>query len=186
MNKTAVIIVVVIFLILLVMSSCNGKRTDEFDLTLSQNDIDLLIKHKSRIDQITGKFDQELRKAHGQMKTQIIERGKNEINSYLESNDLNPVVFMRKSKKILKGYLAFYETGPESLERKVKMLETKGLTQKEFESTVEAYKKANEELFKEFASDLSDYEVELIKMNMKNLSAMMRSHSVGNVQKNKN
>lgn len=184
MNKKAGIIIVAVFAILLILPCCNKGKTDEFDLTLSQNDIDLLIKHKSRIDQITGKYDQELRKARGQTKTQIIEKGKSEINKYLESNDLNPVVFMRKSKKILKGYFAFYETGPESLERKVKFLESQELTEKQFNKTLEAYKKSNEELFKEYTSGLSDYEIELIKMNVKNLSGMMKSSSGGTVKKN--
>ncbi|HNW81896.1 MAG TPA: hypothetical protein PKG52_03295 [bacterium] len=182
MNKTVGIIIAVIFAILLIQPSCNRKKTDS-DLTLSQNDIDLLIKHKSHIDQITGKYDRELQKARRQMKTQIIEKGKSEINKYLESNDIDPVTFMRKSKKILKGYLAFYETSPESLEKKIKMLDAKELTQKEFDNTVAAYKKADEELFKEYTADLSDYEIELIKMNVKNLFGMMNSSSSGNIQK---
>lgn len=168
-------VLITIFVILSVFLCCNTRKIDENDLTLSQKDIDLLLKHKKHIDRITMKYDRELSKTKGKMKAEVIEKGKAEIDNYLKSNELNPTVFMRKSKKILKGYLAFHETGPESFERKIKMLESQNLTEKEFDQTVAAYKKSGEELFKEYTSDLSDYEIELIKMNLKNLSGIIRN-----------
>lgn len=154
--------------------SCRRKNNENADLTLSQNDIDLLVTHKDQIDRITGKYDRELQKSSNQAKAQIIENGKTEINRYLESKGLDPVVFMRKSKKILKGYLAFYETGPEALERKTKLLQSQEMTEKQYEQALEAYKKSNEELFREYTSGLNDYEIELIKMNIQKLSGAIK------------
>ncbi len=154
--------------------SCRRKNNENADLTLSQNDIDLLVTHKDQIDMITGKYDRELQKSSNQAKAQIIENGKTEINRYLESKGLDPIVFMRKSKKILKSYLAFYETGPEALERKTKLLQSQEMTEKQYEQALEAYKKSNEELFREYTSGLTDYEIELIKMNIQKLSGAIK------------
>ena len=158
--------------------SCRRKNNENADLTLSQNDIDLLVTHKAQIDRITGKYDRELQKSRGQMKAQIIENGKTEINRYLESKELDPVVFMRKSKKILKGYLAFHETGPEALERKMELLQSQEMTEKQYDEALQAYKRSNEELFMEYTSGLNDYEIELIKMNLQKLSGVIKYSAV--------
>lgn len=175
MKKNARLLNILWFAVIVAILGCNRNKIDENDLTLSQNDINLLLKHKKNIDRITVKYDRELLKTQGKMKNQIIENGKTEIDSYLKSNNLNPTVFMRKSKKILKGYLAFYETGPESLEKKIKLLESQNLTEKKFNEAVSIYNKLNDDLFKEYTAELSDYEIELIKMNMKSLSSVIKN-----------
>ncbi|HNW15061.1 MAG TPA: hypothetical protein PKM15_00010 [bacterium] len=81
---------------------------------------------------------------------------------------------MRKSKKILKGYLAFLETSEESLQKKTEMLNKEGLKEEEIKQKAALYKKAGENAFKELTSELSDYEIQLIKSNLKNLSAIVK------------
>lgn len=178
MKKIVSVLTISFLFVNLLISSCSRKNSENADLTLSQNDIDLLVTHKAQIDRITGKYDRELQKTDAQMKAQIIENGKTEINRYLESKGLDPAVFMRKSKKILKGCLAFYETGQEALERKTKLLQSKEMTEKQYEQALEAYKKSNEELFREYTSGLTDYEIELIKMNLQKLSGVIKHSAV--------
>lgn len=178
MKKITLVLTISFLFVNILFSSCSRKNNENEDLTLSQNDIDLLVTHKTRIDRITGKYDRELQKAGAQMKNQIIQNGKTEINRYLQSKGLDPIVFMRKSKKILKSYLAFYETGPEALERKIKLLQSQEMTEKQYEQALEVYKKSNETLFKEYTSELTDYEIELIKMNLQKLSGVIKYSTV--------
>jgi hypothetical protein len=154
--------------------TCSKKEPEKIDTSVSQEDIDLLIRHKKNIDRITGKYDAELKKMKPQERQAVVQKGKEEIDNYLKSNDLSPVVFMRKSKKILKGYLAFQETGEEALEKKIEMLRLEGLKEEEIKEKTVLYKKANENLFKEFTSELSDYEIQLVKSNLKNISAVVK------------
>jgi len=154
--------------------SCSKKEPEKIDTSVSQEDVDLLIKHKKNIDRITGKYDAELQKVKKQDQQAVIQKGKDAIDNYLKSNNLSPVVFMRKSKKILKGYLAFQETGEESLKKKIEILRLEGLKEEEIKEKAVLYKKANENLFKEFTSELSDYEIQLVKSNLKNISAVVK------------
>lgn len=181
MNRIIPVLIIVIMITAVMLSSCGQKNKETLDLTLSQNDIDLLAAHKKQLDRITEKFDRELQKSKGTEKVQIVEKGKKEINSYLESKDINPLVFMRKSKKILKGYLAFLETGPEALERKIRLLQSQELTEKQHKQAIEAYKKSNEDLFREYTSELSDYEIELIRMNIGKLSDIIKNSAVNTI-----
>jgi len=156
------------------LTFCSKKEPEKIDTSISQEDIDLLIKHKKNIDRITGKYDAEMQKVKQHEKPAIIQKGKDEIDNYLKSNNLSPVVFMRKSKKILKGYLAFLETSEESLQKKTEMLNKEGLKEEEIKQKAALYKKAGENAFKELTSELSDYEIQLIKSNLKNLSAIVK------------
>ncbi|HPA56492.1 MAG TPA: hypothetical protein PLT70_03585 [bacterium] len=154
--------------------SCSEKKPDVIDTSVSQEDIDLLIKHKKNIDRITGKYDSEMQKMKQHEKPALIQKGKDEIDSYLKANNLNPVAFMRKSKKILKGYLAFQETSDAAIEKKIELLKNENLKEEEIKKKTELYKKAGEDLFREYTSELSDYEIQLIKSNLKNLSAIVK------------
>lgn len=154
--------------------SCSKKEQKEIDTDLSQEDINLLIKHKKSIDRITGKYDAELQKTQQSERAAVVEKGKNEIDAYLKSHELSPVAFMRKSKKILKGYLAFQEISDESLKNKMSLLEKENLTEKEIRDKETLYKNAAERAFKELTSELSDYEIQLVKSNLKSLSAIVK------------
>lgn len=154
--------------------SCSKKKPDEINTSVSQEDIDLLIRHKRNIDRITGKYDSEMQKVKQHQKPALIQKGKDEIDSYLKANNLNPVAFMRKSKKILKGYLAFQETSDAAIEKKIELLKNENLKEEEIKKKTELYKKTGEDLFREFTSELSDYEIQLIKSNLKNLSAIVK------------
>ncbi|HQI03683.1 MAG TPA: hypothetical protein PL195_00320 [bacterium] len=154
--------------------SCSKKKPDEINTSVSQEDIDLLIRHKRNIDRITGKYDSEMQKVKQHQKPALIQKGKDEIDSYLKANNLNPVAFMRKSKKILKGYLAFQETSDAAIEKKIELLKNENLKDEEIKKKTELYKKTGEDLFREFTSELSDYEIQLIKSNLKNLSAIVK------------
>lgn len=181
MKRFTLILIISVLIAGVLASSCKRKNKEDADLTLSQNDIDLLVTHKKQIDIITGKYDRELQKSPANAKAQVVQNGKDEINRYLESKNLDSVVFMRKSKKILKGFLAFHETGQEALERKIRLLQTQELTEKQYEQALEAYKKSNDELFKEYTSGLTDYEIELIKMNIQKLSGVVKYSTVNTV-----
>ena len=156
------------------LTFCSKKEPEKIDTSISQEDIDLLIKHKKNIDRITGKYDAEMQKVKQHEKPAIIQKGKDEIDSYLKANNLNPVAFMRKSKKILKGYLAFQETSDAAIEKKIELLKNENLKDEEIKKKTELYKKTGEDLFREFTSELSDYEIQLIKSNLKNLSAIVK------------
>jgi hypothetical protein len=115
-----------------------------------------------------------MQKVKQHQKPALIQKGKDEIDSYLKANNLNPVAFMRKSKKILKGYLAFQETSDAAIEKKIELLKNENLKDEEIKKKTELYKKTGEDLFREFTSELSDYEIQLIKSNLKNLSAIVK------------
>ena len=107
MQFTAKLLIIFIILInFAVLAGCKSKKPEQkSDYSITQQDIDLFIKHKYQIDEITAKFDEKLKKTATQDRKIIFEEGKKEINKYLKSNDLNPEIFMRKSKKILKKKL---------------------------------------------------------------------------------
>jgi hypothetical protein len=170
---------ILFLLILIIISgcltvSCSKKDPGVVDTSISQEDIDLLIKHKKNIDRITGKYDAQMQKAKQHEKPAIIQKGKDEIDNYLKSNNLSPVVFMRKSKKILKGYLAFQEISEQALKKKTEIFNKEGLGEEEIKQKTALYKEAGENAFKELTSELSDYEIQLIKSNLKNLSAVIQ------------
>lgn len=174
MGRKIFFILIVTMIFGTISFSCSKKDSGKIDVSFSQEDIDLIIKHKKNIDKITGKYDLELQKTKKENQQIVLSEGKDKINKYLESSGLNPVVFMRRSKRILKGYLAFHETSEESLEKKMKLLENENLTENEYKTRKEFYRQANESLFKELTSDLSDYEIQLIKSNLKNLLEIVK------------
>jgi len=143
-------------------------------MILSQLDIDLLIQHKKKIDRITKKYDSMLTKAQRKKRPDVIKKGKTEINSYLSSKDLKPTLFMRKSKKIIKGYIAFYNISNKVVEKRKKFLEEQNLSKKELETNIEAFKKEKEGTFIEMTKGLSDYEIELIKNNLQKISTIIK------------
>lgn len=157
----------------LFFSSCSKNSKSPESMVLSQLDIDLLIQHKKNIDRITEKYDKILLKTKKQDQQKLLKEGKAEINSYLNSKDLNPMFFMRKSKKILEGYIAFYKTGEKALKRRKKMLIEQNLSEKEIEMNIAAFKNERERIFKELTSNLSDYEIELIRSNLEKLSSVI-------------
>jgi hypothetical protein len=154
-------------------SSCSKSGESSESMVLSQHDIDLLVQHKKNIDRITEKYDKILSKTKKQDQQKILKKGKAEINSYLKSQDLNPLFFMRKSKKILEGYIAFYKTSEKALKRRKKMLREQNLSEKEIEMNINAFKNERERIFKELTSNLSDYEIELIRSNLEKLSSVI-------------
>ena len=174
--KVLIQIVFSLFMVLLptLFSGCTKEKASSEDLSLSQLDIDLLIQHKDKIDSITKKYDEILTKTKAQNRSEVIEKGKSEINRYLKSKKLNPELFMRKSKKILKGYIAFYTTGEKALERRRKALKEKNLSQKEIETNIKAFQREKEKVFKEMTSSLTDYEIELVRTNLQKISTVVK------------
>lgn len=163
-----------IFVLLFSAIGCSKKTELNQSLTLSQNDILLLVEHKKSIDNITGKYDKKLQKAQKQSQKAIFEEGKREINKYLTDKGIEPIAFMKKSKKILKGYLAFHEISDDALAVRERFLRNKELSEKDLQAQMESYKAANEELFKNLTSELNDYEISLIKSNIKLLSSVIK------------
>ena len=143
------------------------------DLTVTHADIMLLIEHKKMIDTITAEYDKKISSAEPSAAYKMIEEGKTEINKYLESKNLNPEVFMKKSKKILRAYLAFVEISDETMQKRIELLKRNETAPKDIETKTKAYKKAGEAFFQEMTSGLSPKEIELIKSNLKNISAVM-------------
>ena len=174
--KVPVNTIFLLFLIffLSVFSGCSKENTSAEDISLSQLDIDLLIQHKEKIDRITKKYDEILKKTKVQNQQKVIESGKMEIDKYLKSKKLNPKIFMRKSKKILKGYIAFHTTGKKAFEKRKKILEEQNLSKNEIETNLKAFKKEKEKFFKEMTSGLTDYEIELIRTNLQKISTVIK------------
>jgi len=154
--------------------SCSKKEDVQSapDLTITQSDIMLLIEHKKTIDGITAKFDKKIAEAQPDTAYKLIDEGKTEINQYLESKGLNPEIFMKKSKKILKCYLAFGEISEETMQKRIELLKKNDTAPEDIERKIKAYKKAGESFFKEMTSGLSEKEINLVKSNLKNIGAV--------------
>lgn len=142
------------------------------DLTITQTDIMLLIEHKKTIDAITSKYDKQISGAQPSLAYKLIEDGKKEINEYLESKGLQPEIFMKKSKKILKCYLAFNEISDETMLKRIEILKQNDASEQDIKNKTAAYKKAGEAFFKEMTSGLSQKEIDLVRSNFKNIAAV--------------
>jgi Uncharacterized protein conserved in archaea len=170
----AVIFAVILSTLSLLVFSCSPKEevTKEPDLTINQTDIMLLIEHKKTIDAITSEYDKKISEAQPGASYKLIEEGKSEINKYLESKGLKPEIFMKKSKKILKCYIAFNEISEETMQKRIEILKKNDASEKDIEIKTAAYKKAGEAFYKEMTADLTQKEIELIKSNLKNIAAV--------------
>lgn len=167
------VVLILVITILVVFSSCSENKKSQESMVLSQMDIDLLVQHKKSIDRITKKFDKVLSKTKKINRPKVISTGKTEINNYLKSNNLDPVFFMRKSKKILKGYIAFIKTDKNAVKKREAILKEQNLSEKEIKTNLKAFKRERERSFKELTSGLSDYEIELIRTNLKKISSVV-------------
>ncbi len=165
--------VLLIFLLVFSVSGCS-KKAPEKSMILSQMDVDLLVQHKKNIDRITKKYDKILRKTKQQDRPAVVNKGKSEIDNFLRSKNLDPTFFMRKSKKILNGYIAFYKTSDAAVERRKKILKEQNLSEKEIRENIKAFKKEKESVFKELTDGLTDYEIELIRTNLKKIASVVK------------
>lgn len=169
----------VFFSLFIFVSACSKQNSNTEkaetmpDLTITQTDIMLLIEHKKMIDSITDEYDKKIASTEPSAAYKLIEEGKAEISKYLESRSLNPEVFMKKSKKILRAYLAFVEISEETMQKRIELLKRNDTSPQDIETKTKAYKKAGEAFFKEMTSGLSDKEIELVKSNLKNISAVV-------------
>jgi len=157
--------------------SCSQKEKDaaaekEPDLTVTQTDIMLLLEHKKTIDAITAKYDKKISEVPPSAAYKLIEEGKSEINGYLESKGLKPEIFMKKSKKILKCYLALNEISDETIQKRIEILKQNDTSEKDIKTRIEAYKKAGEAFYKEMTSGMTQQEIGLVKSNLKNIAAV--------------
>ena len=157
--------------------SCSQKEKEvalqkEQVLTITQTDIMLLIEHKKTIDGITAEYDKKISENQPSESYKLIEEGKNKINQYLESKGLKPEIFMKKSKKILRCYLAFKEISDEMMQKRIEVLKQNDASEKDIAIKINAYKKAGETFFKEMTAGLSEQEINLIKSNLKNIAAV--------------
>ena len=143
------------------------------DLTITQGDIMLLIEHKKMIDSITSEYDKKIASVEPTAAYKLIEEGKAEINKYLENQGVNPEVFMKKSKKILRAYIAFVEISEETMQKRIELLKKNDTAPQDIETKTKAYKKTGELFFKEMTSELSQKEIDLIKSNLDNISAVV-------------
>lgn len=167
-----VIFAAVLCVFLVVSCSKKEEAAPVPDLTITQTDIMLLIEHKKTIDGITAAYDKKISESEPGAAYKLIEEGKGEINIYLESKGLNPEVFMKKSKKILKCYLAFNEISEETKQKRIEILKQNDTSEHDIEIKIKAYQKAGEAFFKEMTEGLSEKEIELVKSNLKNIEAV--------------
>lgn len=181
LNRSSLIFLVFLSVFIL-FAACSKQESEEpkeskaaepvLDLTITQGDIMLLIQHKKKIDGITAEYDKKIAEVPPSAAYKLIEEGKGEINKYLESNGLNPEVFMKKSKRILRAYLAFVETSGETMQKRIEILKKNDASPNEIEMKKNAYKKAGESFFKEMTDGLSPKEIELVKSNLKNIATV--------------
>jgi hypothetical protein len=166
-----ILILTSIFLLVTLFPSCKSKTVvPEKNQLIQQEDINLFIMHKHHIDEITSKYDEKLSKSPRQDHKKIMEEGKLEINEYLQSNGLKPELFMQKSKKILKCYLAFRETDKSRIDKKRKELEEQNLSEALIDYELSFYENASKKLFKSYTKDLLEHEINLIKFNMNKIA----------------
>ena len=172
MKRSLCKVVFALILCVFLIASCSKKEesTPTPDLTITQSDIMLLIEHKKMIDSITAEYDKKISEAEPSSAYKLIEEGKGRINQYLESKGLKPEVFMKKSKKILKCYLAFNEISEETKQKRIEILKKNDTSDRDLEIKMKAYEKAGEAFFKEMTSGLSEKEIELVKSNLKNIA----------------
>lgn len=172
MKKSLCKVVFALILCVFLIVSCSKKEESAPtpDLTITQSDIMLLIEHKKMIDSITSEYDKKISEAEPGAAYKLIEEGKGRINQYLESKGLKPEVFMKKSKKILKCYLAFNEISEETKQKRIEILKKNDTSDRDLEIKMKAYQKAGEAFFKEMTSDMSEKEIELVKSNLKNIA----------------
>ena len=172
MKKSLCKVVFALILCVFLATSCSKKeeQAPALDLTITQSDIMLLIEHKKMIDNITSEYDKKISEAEPSAAYKFIEEGKGRINQYLESKGLKPEVFMKKSKKILKCYLAFNEISEETKQKRIEILKKNDTSDRDLEIKMKAYEKAGEAFFKEMTSGLSEKEIELVKSNLKNIA----------------
>ena len=164
------VVPVLIICVFLLVSSSEKEESAPADLTITQGDIMLLIEHKKTIDGITAEYDKKLSEAEPGAAYKLIEEGKGEINKYLESKGLEPEIFMKKSKKILKCYLAFNEISDETMQKRIDILKQNDTSEQDLKIKIEAYKKAGEAFYQEMTSGLTKQEIDLIKSNLKNIA----------------
>ena len=164
------VVFVLILCVFLAVSCSKKEESAPADLTITQGDIMLLIEHKKMIDGITAEYDRKLSEAEPSAAYKLIEEGKGEINKYLESKRLNPEIFMKKSKKILRCYLAFNEISEETKQKRIEILKKNDTSERDLEIKINAYQKAGEAFFKEMTEGLSEKEINLVKSNLKNIA----------------
>ena len=164
------VVFVLILCVFLAVSCSKKEESAPADLTITQGDIMLLIEHKKMIDGITAEYDRKLSEAEPGAAYKLIEEGKGEINKYLESKRLNPEIFMKKSKKILRCYLAFNEISEETKQKRIEILKKNDTSERDLEIKINAYQKAGEAFFKEMTEGLSEKEINLVKSNLKNIA----------------
>ena len=167
-----VVFAAVLCVFLLVSCSKKEETAHAPDLTITQTDIMLLIEHKKTIDGITSEYDKKISESEPGAAYKLIEEGKGKINQYLESKGLEPEIFMKKSKKILKCYLAFNEISEETKQKRIEILKQNDTSEKDIEIKIKAYQKAGEAFFKEMTEGLSEKEIELVKSNLKNIAGV--------------
>ncbi len=167
-------VVVAAILCIFLAVSCSKKEESAPvpDLTITQSDIMLLIEHKKMIDSITSEYDKKISEAEPGAAYKLIEEGKGRINQYLESKGLKPEIFMKKSKKILKCYLAFNEISDETMQKRIEILKQNDTSEQDLKIKIEAYKKAGEAFYQEMTAGLSEKEIELVRSNLKNISGV--------------
>lgn len=166
------VVLVLILCVFLAVSCSKKEKSAPVDLTITRNDIILLIEHKKTIDNITAEYDKKIAEVPPSGTYKLIEEGKGEINKYLESKGLKPEIFMKKSKKILKCYLAFNEISDETMQKRIEILKQNDTSEQDLKIKIEAYKKAGEAFYQEMTEGLTKQEIDLIKSNLNSISAV--------------
>lgn len=167
---------VFVLLLALLSVSCSSKEeaAPAPNLTVTGRDVALFLQNKKAIDLITEEYDRRIAEAPAEMKNMLVEQGKQAINNYLELHGIEPVSYMKKSKKIMKCYIAFANTSDLMLERRADELRRISSNEAEYERQVEQLKKASDKLFKEYTAGLTDAEIDAIRPYFKQIAAVIQ------------
>lgn len=165
---------VLVLLLSCLFVSCSSKENAAPDLTVTGKDVVLFLQNKKAIDLITEEYDKKISEAPAEMKNMLVGQGKQAINNYLQLHGIEPVSYMKKSKKIMKCYIAFANTSELMLERRADELRRSSSNEEEYERQVEQLKKASDKLFKEYTADLTDAEIDAIRPYFKQIAAVIQ------------
>jgi intergrase/recombinase len=163
-------------LLLSLLVSCSSKEepAKPVSLTVTGRDVALFLQNKKAIDLITEEYDKKISEAPAELKSALVEQGKQAINNYLTLHGIEPVSYMKKSKKIMKCYIAFANTSELMLEKRADELRRITSSEAEYERQVELLKNASDKLFKDYTADLTEAEIDVIRPYFKQIAAVIQ------------
>ncbi len=146
------------------------------DVRITELDIKQFVAHKRAIDAITADIDREIRNPRSgstKTKSQLTAEGKKKIDQYLTSQGLDPVLYMRKSAKIIRAYFALTIYTEFNRQKSIKRIRKYAPTPEEAEKKIANLNNSWEEFRKQYSDGVRPEEMALIKKHIVELKKVM-------------